>query len=329
MNNKLRHVQNWPEIARAAQWSANALAKLTGVSKDTLRRRLLLQFGKSPKVWLAIERQRQAVALLRGGSTIKETAVFLGYKQQTNFTRQFKAYWGVCPSYFINTSGQCNSFQRNSAQMINIATKWLTKRLCKCRTSELNESWGLSVGKTDARLNGWLGPSLKPKMNDNISIIGTQSPTSLSDYKIATWFACTSGVILSVTGLAKIPSVFGSQQILDLPDPLFAITFRHLLFLIGSLELIVSGICFGRMRIMLKLGLVAWLGSFFLLYRIGLLCIGWKRPCPCLGGLYDAIHLSPQIASVITNLLLIYLLGGSYSVLWFKNLKHSQQRNNE
>ena len=97
-NSRLKNIQAWPALARQANWSAAALAKHFGVSKDTLRRHFLLHFGQTPKAWLAEQRQQQAIELLQAHSSIKETAACLGYKQQTNFTRQFKEYWGVCPS---------------------------------------------------------------------------------------------------------------------------------------------------------------------------------------------------------------------------------------
>jgi AraC-like DNA-binding protein len=98
MSSYLDRIQNWPELARQANWSATSLAKLCGVSTETVRRHFLAKIGKSTRQWLVEERQRKGVALLRNGSSIKETAVRLGYKQQTNFTRKFKEYWGVCPS---------------------------------------------------------------------------------------------------------------------------------------------------------------------------------------------------------------------------------------
>jgi len=99
LNTKLNHIQNWHELARQARWSASALAKQCGVSKDTLRRQFMKQFEKPPGAWLAEQRQRCAVDLLRAGFSVKETADCLGYKQQTNFTRKFKGFWGNCPSF--------------------------------------------------------------------------------------------------------------------------------------------------------------------------------------------------------------------------------------
>jgi AraC-like DNA-binding protein len=98
MNSKLNHVKNWPELARHSNWCAAALAKLCGVSANTLRRHFLQHTRKTPGAWLAEQRQHQAIKILQDGSPIKETAMRLGYKHQTNFTRKFKEFWGTCPS---------------------------------------------------------------------------------------------------------------------------------------------------------------------------------------------------------------------------------------
>jgi methylphosphotriester-DNA--protein-cysteine methyltransferase len=101
MNLKLKHIKNWSELAQQANWSAAALAEKCSVSGDTLRRHFLKHMDKPPKVWLAEQRQNQAIELLRSGSSIKETTACMGYQQQTNFTRMFKKYWGACP--FLQT----------------------------------------------------------------------------------------------------------------------------------------------------------------------------------------------------------------------------------
>jgi AraC-like DNA-binding protein len=98
MNTKLKHVQNWPELAKRANWSASALAEQCGVSIRTLERYFLRQMGKSPNLWLSEQRQKKAIELLCDGSSVKEVSGILGYKQATNFTRKFKKYWGSSPS---------------------------------------------------------------------------------------------------------------------------------------------------------------------------------------------------------------------------------------
>jgi AraC family chitin signaling transcriptional activator len=105
MNTRLHHTQNWVEHAREANWSAVALAKKCGVSVRTLHRYFLRKTGKNTKNWLAEQRQRHALELLCEGSSIKETAFRLGYKQPTNFTRKYKNHWGICPSMQTPTVG--------------------------------------------------------------------------------------------------------------------------------------------------------------------------------------------------------------------------------
>jgi transcriptional regulator GlxA family with amidase domain len=98
MNTKLKDIKNWPELAQQAKWSAADLAKHCNVSVRTLHRHFLKHQGKNPKTWLAEQRQLNARELLCGGSSVKEVAVCLGYKQPENFTRHYKSQTGICPS---------------------------------------------------------------------------------------------------------------------------------------------------------------------------------------------------------------------------------------
>jgi len=98
MNTRLNQIQNWSELAEQAGWSVSALARKCGVTVRTLHRHFREQIGKSTKLWLAEQRQCHGVELLTQGSSIKETASSLAYKQPTNFARQYKKHWGICPS---------------------------------------------------------------------------------------------------------------------------------------------------------------------------------------------------------------------------------------
>ena len=101
MNTKLNHIQNWTERAWQAKWSASALAKECGVTIRTLERFFLKKFSKSPRLWLAEQRQKQAIKLLHNGSTVKEIANHLDYKTQHHFSREFKKSSGYPPSQFV------------------------------------------------------------------------------------------------------------------------------------------------------------------------------------------------------------------------------------
>ena len=128
-------------------------------------------------------------------------------------------------------------------------------------------------------------------------------------------FVLLSGCILLFTGLAKIFSAYGTQGILNFIDPIFKMHFRHVILAAGVLELIVSGICLFSKKWNLSLGLIAWLATIFLVYRLGLIYVGWSRPCHCMGNFFDAIHVPPKTADLVTKCMLVYLLVGSWVFL--------------
>ncbi len=137
-------------------------------------------------------------------------------------------------------------------------------------------------------------------------------------------FIISAGVVLSMTGIAKIWSGLGQARILVVPDPLIGIEFGHLLFLVGAAEVVIALACFFSKRQLLSIASVAWLATSFVVYRLGLLWMGWQRPCSCLGNLTDALNISPQKADTAMKIILVYLLIGSYGILfhqWWKNRK--------
>jgi len=89
MNSRLHQIQNSPELAQTAGWSAATQVKNSGVLVVTLERYIREDMSKSPKVWIAEQRQHRAVELLRDGRWVKETATSLGYKHASTFSREF------------------------------------------------------------------------------------------------------------------------------------------------------------------------------------------------------------------------------------------------
>jgi hypothetical protein len=108
---------------------------------------------------------------------------------------------------------------------------------------------------------------------------------------------------------------FGNSKFLAVVDPIISIKFGHLMLLVGLAEISIAMVCFFSKRQTLALGLVAWMSTNFVVYRLGLWWMDWHRPCNCLGNLTDALHLSPQTADNIMKVLLAYLLIGSYGLL--------------
>ena len=137
-------------------------------------------------------------------------------------------------------------------------------------------------------------------------------------------FIKSAGVLLLLTALAKLFTVFFSrpESIIDQHDPIFGIQFRHEFLSLGLLELAIACICLFKRPAQLQLGLIAWLGTCFAVYRLGLWSIG-IHVCPCLGNFSDAIHLSNGAANTITLGILVYLLIGSYTGLLIKWLRKS------
>jgi len=100
MNSKLGQIQNWPELAKEANWSATALAKKCRVSVRTLERYFLNIYGKSPTAWLREDQMRKAAELLQDNSSVKEVATRLGFTNQHHFSREFKRQKGYPPNQF-------------------------------------------------------------------------------------------------------------------------------------------------------------------------------------------------------------------------------------
>jgi hypothetical protein len=130
-------------------------------------------------------------------------------------------------------------------------------------------------------------------------------------------FVTIAAAILLLTGLAKLVSGFGHAKILLMPDPLLIVPFGKLLLAVGAAEVLIAGTCFFSATCQrVKLGLVAWLATVFLVYRLGLWFIGWHHPCGCMGKLAGMLHLSDQAADNIMKVVLAFLLVGSYLLLY-------------
>jgi len=98
MNSKLCCEQDWLELARRANWSVTNMANYFKVSVRTLERHFVKNTGLTPRIWITQQRRLEALALIREGYTVKETAATLGYKFAGNLTRSIKSRCAVSPS---------------------------------------------------------------------------------------------------------------------------------------------------------------------------------------------------------------------------------------
>lgn len=143
------------------------------------------------------------------------------------------------------------------------------------------------------------------------------------------WFVLSAGAILFITGVAKVWSGLGNSKFLAVVDPIIGIKFGQLMLVVGVVEIVIALVCFFSKRQTLALGLVAWMSTNFVVYRLGLWWMDWKKPCSCLGNLTDALHISPQTADNIMKVLLAYLLIGSYGLLIWQCKKQRTQTSTE
>jgi AraC-like DNA-binding protein len=90
MNTKFKHIKNWEELGKQANWSVGKVAISCKVSIRTLERHFLKNMGRTPKKWLAEQRQKKARELLADGASIKETAALLDYKHPSHLTNDLK-----------------------------------------------------------------------------------------------------------------------------------------------------------------------------------------------------------------------------------------------
>jgi len=141
--------------------------------------------------------------------------------------------------------------------------------------------------------------------------------------RILRWFVWSAGVLFVITGLAKAFSATGSARALEVADPIIGIPFRHLLLLVGLLELCIAFFCLFTDKRQFSLLAVTWLATNFVVYRVGLWWMGWHRPCGCLGNLTDLLGISPHTADTIMKLVLAYLLIGSYGFLLWRWIQGS------
>src|ERR1051325_2158954 len=98
---------------------------------------------------------------------------------------------------------------------------------------------------------------------------------------------CIAGVLLLLTAIAKLISATGKAEVLKLPDPILMASSRVVFLSVGAIELIIAAICSFSRRLVIQAGLVTWIATSFIFYRLVLIGMGYQKPCKCLGNLTD------------------------------------------
>lgn len=143
--------------------------------------------------------------------------------------------------------------------------------------------------------------------------------------RLMVFFNRSAGMLLLLTGLAKVISSNGSAEILSENDPVLGVPFRDLLFIVGMAELLLVGFLLFGQRLKLQAVLVAWLASNFLVYRLAYLSTGFNH-CPCLGTITKQLHISEGLADTIMMCILAYLIAGSVTYLFWLRFYNVPQR---
>ena len=128
-------------------------------------------------------------------------------------------------------------------------------------------------------------------------------------------FIRSSGSMLLVAALERFLIAADNAQVLSLPEPLLGIPLRYAVILAGVMELAAAAIClFGRDRRM-QLMWLAWLGTNFVAFWIGLAVMHCHVQGTCLGSLTDPLRLSRGATGFVVGLFPWYLALGAYAAL--------------
>jgi hypothetical protein len=130
-------------------------------------------------------------------------------------------------------------------------------------------------------------------------------------------FKYSVALLLIITAAAKLVASGSQERILELPDPIFLISLRYMLWIGSGMELVVALVCLSAKQTWMQSTAIAWLATNLLLYRISLWLVGYHQPCLCLGRLTDGIRMSPATTDTIIKVVLAYLLVGSYATLFW------------
>jgi len=129
------------------------------------------------------------------------------------------------------------------------------------------------------------------------------------------------GLLLAVAVALFFSSRVGADIILP-RDPIFAISTRYLFWILGGMCLGVALFTLSGEPTFMRAMMIAWLATNLAVYRLGCLWYGGHRLGGYLGSFSDAFGLSTATAGIMAEVLLSYLVFGSYFVmvcLWRQN----------
>lgn len=125
-------------------------------------------------------------------------------------------------------------------------------------------------------------------------------------------FIFSASILLALSAIAKLVSACGAAAILERHEPLFGLSYRLLFIAAGSLEFAMAVFCFLAKSTFMRVGIIVWLSTIILIYRLSMPVVGYHQACPCLGNVTEMLHVSAHAANIVMKFVLAYLLSGSY-----------------
>jgi hypothetical protein len=142
-------------------------------------------------------------------------------------------------------------------------------------------------------------------------------------------FILTAGVILLVAALNRFLIAAGNAQVMTLPETLLGIPLRYAMLLVGGFELVVALICLFGKRVGLQIGWLAWLGTNYLVYWVGLLAMNIHPQATCIGSFTDPLYLARGMVGFVVACIPLYLVAGSYAALIWVWVEHRAGRSRQ
>ena len=99
-NFHIRRVQELIMDQLESNWSLDEFSEESGLSRYHLIRSFKDRYGQSPHAYQLDQRIKKAKALLQGGASLADTALQLGFSDQSHFQRNFKKRVALTPKQY-------------------------------------------------------------------------------------------------------------------------------------------------------------------------------------------------------------------------------------
>jgi AraC-like DNA-binding protein len=144
--------QEWEKRAKAARYRARDVAKSFGISLRTLQRHFQERYGLKVSNWLTALRMQEAYRRVAEGEMVKSVAIELGYKQLSHFSRDFKRYYGVPPTYLQSGKKSWGKPPTSPPQLPRLRRpRILRPNLTQRCSLALPKSWAMMRGSGNPR----------------------------------------------------------------------------------------------------------------------------------------------------------------------------------